>query len=579
MRYFLCALALLPIAGQSAHCQEYQLDTFERQQLTDTYYSEGANAGDLDGDGHPDVVYGPYWFRGPDFKEQHELYAAKPQPRDAYADNFFNWIYDFNGDGRNDVFVVGFPGTPAFVYENPGPEGWAKHWKKHEVFGSVANESPHWVDLVFGDRPELVCTYGGLYGFATADWSDPFSKWTFHAISDKSAPDRFGHGLGVGDVNGDGRLDVLTAEGWFEQPKSEPDSVRWKFHNTPFTNAYGGAEMYAYDVDGDGDNDVITSLAAHHFGLAWYEQYQGPDGPLFRPHVIVGSRPDENRYGIVFSEPHSVALADIDGDGLKDIVTGKTYWSHHRQSPLWDAGAVVYWFRLVRGEGGVDWVPHLADDDAGIGRQVSIVDVNGDSLPDIVLGGMKGCHVLRHVRTPVSPQRWEAAQPKVVDTAERQARVPAPIDEATGKVRDALEGERLKVLRASAGRAVPQEMESFTKDRWSGGKQLFWTAARNGEKLDLELPVSKDGEYEVSAVFTMAGDYGIVQLSLDGQSLGKPIDLFNYPDVITSGVIFFGRQRLSAGKHKLTLEIVGANAASTKTYLVGLDYVSLAPAP
>src|SRR6185436_8686810 len=128
-----------------------------------------------------------------------------------------------------------------------------------------------------------------------------------------------------------------------------------------------------YDVDGDGDSDVITSLAAHDFGLAWHEQIKGTDGQIaFRQHLIMGDQPGQNRYGLVFSEPHSVNLADIDGDGLKDILTGKTYYSHHQQSPLWDAGAVVYWFRLVRTKDGIDWVPHRADGEAGIGRQLVV---------------------------------------------------------------------------------------------------------------------------------------------------------------------------------------------------------------
>ena len=92
----------------------------------------------------------------------------------------------------------------------------------------------------------------------------------------------------------------------------------------------------------------------------------------------MGSKPEENRYGLVFSEPHSVNLVDMDGDGLKDIVTGKTYWSHHTKSPMWDAGAVVYWFKLVRGKDGIDWVPYLAAAETGIGRQLIVAEINGD---------------------------------------------------------------------------------------------------------------------------------------------------------------------------------------------------------
>ena len=202
--------------------------------------------------------------------------------------------------------------------------------------------------------------------------------------------------------------------GWFEQPASRDGDPKWMLHKFDFTKA-GGADMFAYDVDGDGDADIITSLAAHEYGLAWFEQVQENGESTFRRHLIMGSKPDENRYGVLFSELHSVALADIDGDGLKDIVTGKTYYSHHKQAPMWDAGAVVYWFKLVRTKSGVDWVPFRADTESGIGRQLSVGDVNGDKLPDIVVGGMKGANVLIHRREPVSRDEWEQAQPKPRD--------------------------------------------------------------------------------------------------------------------------------------------------------------------
>src|SRR5690606_38519490 len=139
------------------------------------------------------------------------------------------------------------------------------HWTKHEVFDWVSNESPQLTNLTGDDKPELVCTRDGFFGFVTVNWDKPFETWKFHPISEKVTATRFGHGLGVGDVNGDGRLDVIHSKGWFEQPKDQPETSRWISHEAQFTNAYGGAEMFAYDVDGDGDNDIITSEAAHDF--------------------------------------------------------------------------------------------------------------------------------------------------------------------------------------------------------------------------------------------------------------------------------------------------------------------------
>ena len=88
--------------------------------------------------------------------------------------------------------------------------------------------------------------------------------------------------------------------------------------------------MYAYDVNGDGLNDIITGLAAHGFGLAWYEQYREGGEIRFRQHVFMNKEPQENKYGVKFSELHAIDLVDMDGDGLKDIVTGKRFWSHGR---------------------------------------------------------------------------------------------------------------------------------------------------------------------------------------------------------------------------------------------------------
>lgn len=580
-RILLLASVAMPVMAKG---NEHVVHSFERKQLTGTYFSEGANAADVNGDGVADIVYGPYWFEGPAYSTKHEIYPPVPQNMDRYADNFFSWLYDFNGDGRNDVFVVGFPGTPAYVYENPGESGLGQHWPKHQVFDWVSNESPQLLDIVGDAKPELICTRDGFFGFATVDWEHPLNAWDFHPISEQIVSKKFGHGLGIGDVNGDGRQDLIHSKGWFEQPMTGALSSRWFHHEVSLSEGYGGAEMYVYDVDGDGDNDIITSHRAHDFGLAWYEQIPN-DGnePRFKHHLIMGEHPSENKYGVVFSELHSVALADMDGDGLKDIVTGKTYWSHHRQSPQWDAGAVVYWFKLNRSSDGVDWVPYKADGEAGIGRQISIVDINDDKLPDIVVGGMLGAHVLTHRVKSVSESEFQAARPKVytgpklpqVKDAEALRGPKAKIDRETGKVPGAIEGETL-TGKATAGYAKPQDMSRFSADQWSNQSQLWWTGAKPADKLTLPLP-EFTGTVDVEVVLTCAGDYGIVQLTLDDQPLGPPIDLYSN-SVVTTGVLSFPKITVEGKQHSLEVQVVGSNPKAKRAYMFALDYLRIVPA-
>ncbi len=575
----LAALIFVGLFNSTVQAQEkFPPRAFERKALTDVYYSEGANAGDVNGDGKMDVVYGPLWFEGPDFTKKHEIYPPKLQNRESYADNFFSWIYDFNRDGMSDVFVVGFPGTPAYVYENPGKGALDKHWKKHQVFDSVSNESPHFTNIVGDDKPELVCTREGFFGYATIDWAKPFEAWTFHPISDPLADKKFGHGLGVGDINGDQRLDIIQAGGWFEQPEKEDGKSRWKLHEVSFTPAYGGAEMYAYDVDGDGDSDVITSLAAHDFGLAWYEQIKDGKDVTFKQRTLMGSHPSENAYGVLFSELHSVNVVDLDGDGVKDIVTGKTYYSHHKQSPMWDAGAVVYCFKLDRGPdagGKVEsrYVPYKLDDKSGIGRQLSVADLNGDKLPDIIIGGMVGCSVLIQNKGGVSllekPKLYDGPPKPSAEGAKPLRGAKIELD-TKGVVTGATEGEGI-TAKVSGGRTTVQEMKGFKDGIWSGDKQLFWTGGKPGDSMEVEIPATASDK-ELEIVFTCAGDYAIVQLEVNGKAVGEPIDLYD-GKVVSSGVLKFALPKTEEKSRKLAIKIVGANAKAAKSHMVGLDYL------
>jgi putative membrane-bound dehydrogenase-like protein len=166
------------------------------------------------------------------------------------------------------------------------------------------------------------------------------------------------------------------------------------------------------DVDGDGDQDVITSLAAHGYGVAWFEQVREGEQISFRQHLIAGARPAETEFGVVFSQPHALAIADIDGDGLVDIVTGKRPWAH---GPHGDAepmaAPVIYWFRCVRdAEQGVRFEPQLVSDDSGVGVDVVIDDVNGDGWLDIVSANKRGVFIHRQDRRPVEPDQQKRMQ-------------------------------------------------------------------------------------------------------------------------------------------------------------------------
>ena len=404
--------ALLCLAlSETSHAEDkFLLRTFRKQQLSDKFLCEGASFGDFNKDGKMDLVAGPYWFEGPTFETQREYYTPKPFDPHGYSDNFFAFTRDFNGDGWTDILIYGFPGKDASWFENPqGKEG---HWTRHVVVPVVDNESPTFLDITGDGQPEVICSTGGFFGYAAYDPKEPTKPWPFHVISDKSAGGMFTHGIGVGDVNGDGRLDILEKNGWWEQPASLANDPLWKKH--PFNFSQGGSHMFAYDVNGDGRNDVITALQAHGYGLVWWEQGGDEAEPTFQQHVIVGTKANENPYGVVFSQPHAVDLVDMNGDGLMDIVSGKRWWAHGPKGDAEpNAAAVLYWFELSRGKDGeVDWVPHLIDDDSGIGTQVVAGDFSGDGQPDVIVGNKKGIFAHTQIVKEVSKQEFEDARPR-----------------------------------------------------------------------------------------------------------------------------------------------------------------------
>jgi len=354
---------------------------FKKVVLDETFRSEGVAVGDVNHDGKLDVLAGDVWFAAPDWTVHEVRKPAAYDPDKGYSRCFQNFADDVNGDGWIDSIIVAWPGKACHWYENP--QNKPGHWKERLVTRSAGNETSVFVDLLGTGRKGLLaafCPDKVMAWWTPAD--DASAAWRRHAISKNGAPGthQYSHGLGVGDLNGDGRRDVLIRSGWWEAPK-DPSKTPWTFHKADLGPKC--ADLLVWDVDGDGDRDVI-STSAHAYGMWMHEQVQEGDRIAFRRHEFFKQ----------FSQTHAVRLADVNGDGLMDLVTGKRYHAHNGRDPGGDEPAVLYWFELTRpAKGRWQYVPHKIDDDSGVGTQFTVCDMNGDGKPDIVTSNKKGVHV------------------------------------------------------------------------------------------------------------------------------------------------------------------------------------------
>jgi len=400
------ALLALVVLAAPAFAADAPAITWKKTVLDPVFHSEGCAVVDVNNDGKLDVVAGEFWYEAPNWT-RHEMqtpgnYVKGDQ--NIYSKVFCVWAEDLNKDGFADVIIIPFPGEAAYWMENPKGKGTVDnkptHWKKHTIWHSACNETPQYLDLLGNGKKVLLMGFqpkepkpdgrSGRMAYFTPNEKDPYAVWDMHPISEpaekgkgKPGTERFSHGLGIGDLNGDKKLDVMTVGGWWEQPSVVDGKTPWTFHPGGVDQA--SSDLFAFDVDGDGKADILAT-SAHKYGIWWFKQREGKGHPAF-------TRTD--LFKDLVSETHAAHFVDIDGDGQPDLVTGKRYWSHGAKGePGADKPAMLYWLKVTRGKDGMaKFTPMVIDDDSGVGTQFTVADLNGDKLPDIIVSNKKGVHI------------------------------------------------------------------------------------------------------------------------------------------------------------------------------------------
>lgn len=392
---FLALIACMTVSA--AHAQNIQWD---RQLVDYTFRSEGVAAGDFNKDGKMDIAAGDVWYAAPDWTMHEFRPAGKYYYFKGYSNSFCNFMWDLNADGWDDIIVIGFPGEPFHWYENP--QNKPGHWKEHVIWHSACNESPLFADITGDGKPEIILgsqPEAQIGYLEIPDPKDAAKKWDFRPISEPGDPHKNGtfkyyHGLGSGDVNGDGRVDILIPHGWWEAP-SDLEAVPWAFHPMSLNPAGTGdslpaANMYVEDLDLDGDNDIMMS-SAHAHGVWWFEN--PGDNSKFMYHLIDDS----------YSQTHALEFADVDGDGKKDLITGKRFFAHQGNDPGGKEPTRMFWYSIVREKGNSpEFVRHEieAGFDTGVGTQFQVLDFNGDKQLDVLLSNKHGVNLLLQKRSP-----------------------------------------------------------------------------------------------------------------------------------------------------------------------------------
>ena len=351
---------------------------WEKIKISDADY-ETAGVLDVNNDGVLDIVSGGFWYEGPDWN-QHKVCDVKKEHE--YYNDFATIPMDVNGNGFMDVVSCNWFDREIFWRENPGDGG--GDWKTHHVDECGNSETAIAWDVDGDGELEVVpnAVNGPLAYYKLAKDSDGRGKGEFEKIVISEVNQ--GHGLGFGDVTGNGKGDFVVANGWWEAPEKEDGT--WTFHDD-FELGSASVPILIEDINGDGTAELVVGNA-HGYGLDYYTQAIDEDGAReWTKHPI-------DPY---FSQYHCMIWVDIDGDGQNEIVTGSRYRAHNGNDRGETDEVGLYVFKW-HGEGfSKQVVDHgRVPDASGAGLYFDVADIDGDGRQDIIAPGKEGLYLFKN---------------------------------------------------------------------------------------------------------------------------------------------------------------------------------------
>lgn len=365
------ATICLVLSGVVCELDESERFTFDLATLNAASDFEACGVADVDGDGVLDVICGDVWYRGPDYLPRPIGEIAK---EGGYRVDFANSPFDVDRDGDPDVVSCNWHRRSVLWRENPrGDDPMPEAWREHAVDEPGNMETAIEVDVDGDGKLDFLPDIAQRVVWYAIEEGRP----TPHVISDSIG----GHGIGCGDVNGDGRNDVLKPSGWFEAPVDRR-AGEWRFH-PDWNLGQVGIEMIVHDFTGDGLADLFCAMG-HDYGVFWLEQTRDADAKWARHEI------DRD-----WSQGHALRLADLDGDGAVEVVTGKRKYAHDHDPGAEDEMVI---FAYVFDREAKAFVRHELSrgGNAGLGLAPVIADLDRDGDLDIVAPGKSGLYLLRN---------------------------------------------------------------------------------------------------------------------------------------------------------------------------------------